>query len=432
MQIDIANKDAAGRNYLTWAPQRATLRHPGVAGANPITATVRNSDPSKGGQLEFSARAQGPFTSTLTLALPASGAAVEFFVAGALGKPSTADGDAVITVTAAGNAAPALSKPVMVRIRKDANTLTPAERSRFTTALAKLNNAGTGLFKDFREMHRQQIALNQAHGSPGFLSWHRAYLLDLERELQKIDASVALPYWRFDKAAPNVFAPDFLGRTAPGSSTVVFAPNNLLQGWRTDGGPGISRQPGRPNQPLDPTTRGAFVSNQATTLLIGGAKPNAVFDTGPGTGGFDEMEGDPHGSAHTSFTGWIRSPGTAPRDPLFFLLHCNVDRLWALWQWFNNRFKGTDANTYFFRGSASSAGAVLIGHNLLDTMWPWNNVTGGLRPLNAPRTPFPVVPTAPAPGAAPTVGDMIDYQGLVNPASFMGFAYDDVPYGVAS
>jgi tyrosinase len=64
-------------------------------------------------------------------------------------------------------------------------------------------------------------------------------------------------------------------------------------------------------------------------------------------------------------------------------------------------------------------------------MWPWNNVTGGPRPPTAPRTPFPAARTATAPGPAPTVGDMIDYQGVVNPQSFMNFAYDDVPFGVA-
>lgn len=27
-------------------------------------------------------------------------------------------------------------------------------------------------------------------------------------------------------------------------------------------------------------------------------------------------------------------PGTSPNDPVFFLHHCNVDRLW--WQWQQN------------------------------------------------------------------------------------------------
>jgi hypothetical protein len=150
-------------------------------------------------------------------------------------------------------------------------------------------------------------------------------------------------------------------------------------------------------------------------------------DTGTDQDGFDEMEFNPHGNAHTSFTGssYIRSRGTAPRDPLFFLLHCNVDRLWARWQWFHNRFDGTQPNTFFFRGSATSTPHTDIGHNLLDTMWPWNNVTGFPRPDNAPRTPFPQVATATAPGPAPTVGDMIDYLGFLNAQSAMNFAYDD-------
>ena len=96
------------------------------------------------------------------------------------------------------------------------------------------------------------------------------------------------------------------------------------------------------------------MSDEATTLAMGGVLPNAVFDTGGDTGGFDEMEGDPHGLAHTSFDGWLASAATAPRDPVFFLLHCNVDRLWARWQWLNDRFDGTRANTFFFRGSATS------------------------------------------------------------------------------
>ena len=64
-------------------------------------------------------------------------------------------------------------------------------------------------------------------------------------------------------------------------------------------------------------------------------------------------------------------------------------------------------------------------------MWPWNNDTVPPRPLTAPRTPFPVAATAPAPGTTPTVGDMIDYQGLLDEDSDTGFGYDDVPYGRA-
>jgi tyrosinase len=430
VEIAIANANAAGRNYLTWAPVRATLRLVDAPpnGGQPIAVTVRNQNPQAGGQLEFALSRGDRRTAALDLKLPTDSSPVEFFVAGVLGRPSRADGDAVLQVTRAGAAQPLATTPLMVRIRKNANQLSPAERTRFTTALARLNDQGAGLFRNFREMHQEEVALDQAHGASGFLSWHRAYLLDLERELQKLDPSVTLPYWRFDQPAPNIFTRDFLGETGP-AGNLVFSPTNLLRLWRTDAGPGISRTP-RFNT-LTQTAVG--VLSQSQTLAMGG--PNAVFDTGPAfdpsQGGFDEMEGNPHGLAHTSFQGWIRRAENAPRDPLFFLLHCNVDRLWAMWQWLNGRFDGTQPNTYFFRGSAGQPGSALIGHNLRDTMWPWDDDTAPPRPSNAPRTPFPVVPTAPAPGPTPRVGDMIDYAGLRDPRRDMNFGYDNVPYGIA-
>jgi tyrosinase len=428
-EITISNEDVAGKNYLTWAPVQATIRLLEPESADAVDVVLGNDDPTQGGQLEFATARDAQLGATLTLTLPADGSEVEFFVAGEYLKPSSADGDAIVKSALATTATVLSTKPVTVRVRKNANQLSPAERDRFTTALAKLNDAGAGLFRDFRAMHLEELALDQAHGAAGFLSWHRAYLLDLERELQRIDPGVTLPYWRFDEPAPNVFTAEFMGASNPGPiGNLTFASTNLLRNWQTDGKPGITRRPG-----FDVQTGGARVSDQATTLSLGGDKPNAIFDTGPpsGGGGFDEMEGDPHGRAHTSFEGWLQSPGTAPRDPLFFLLHCNVDRLWAFWQWLNDRFDGSQADTFFYRGTANSAGSTLIGHNLGDTIWPWNNEMGGPRPMNAPRTPFPAVPTAPAPGAAPTVGDMIDFQGYLDAGSYMGFCYDDVPYGVS-
>ena len=38
-----------------------------------------------------------------------------------------------------------------------------------------------------------------------------------------------------------------------------------------------------------------------------------------------------HNRVHV-WIGGDMSPGTSPNDPLFFLNHCNVDRLWAQWQ----------------------------------------------------------------------------------------------------
>ncbi len=433
VEIAIDLRDAAGHSYLTWSPRRATVRQETGGASGPVAVTVANAPGGAGGQVEFAAGLTKARTATIDLVLPADGSPVEFWIAGQVGRPSSADQDATIEVRPAVGGAVLGSTSAMVRARKDATALSAAERTRFLTALAAVNAAGAGPFASFRDMHREQLALQQAHGAPGFLSWHRAYLLDLERVLQAQDPSVTLPYWSFASPAPNLFTREFMGGNLPTGRTVVFAPMHPLQNWTTDGVRGISRRPR-----FDPATSGA-ISDQgiaaltdAMTMTLGGPRPTATFDTGPTPGGFDSMEGNPHATAHRSMDGFLFSTSSAPRDPLFFLLHCNVDRLWARWQWLHDRFDGTDPHAYFFRGSASSNPATRLGHNLLDSMWPWNGQSGGpLPPAPPPRPPLSTVPTAAMPSPAPTVGDMIDYGGVLRPGSDMGFCYDVVPFGVA-
>lgn len=292
----------------------------------------------------------------------------------------------------------------MVRIRKNANTLTPGERDRLVSAFAKLNNQGAGRFTDFRDMHTN-VSSPQAHGAPGFLPWHRAYLLDLERELQAIDPSVSLPYWRFDQPAPNIFTPEFFG-VSNALGTVQFSPTNPLQFWRTDGVQGINRRPFFNTAGAPPGLR-----TEAQTLALGNQYP-----------AFRTLEGNPHGSAHTSFGGSISSIQTAARDPLFFLLHCNVDRLWAKWQRQFGRFDPAVVASY------DSNPANPIGHRLPDTMWPWNGVTGAPRPPTAPGGALAASPCVSAPGPQPQVRSGLDYQGAISAVARLGFDYDDVRF----
>jgi tyrosinase len=142
------------------------------------------------------------------------------------------------------------------------------------------------------------------------------------------------------------------------------------------------------------------------------------------------MEGQPHGMAHVSFdtSSYISAIDTAPKDPLFFLLHANVDRLWAKWQWFFRRFDISSRDTYTFLGSAGGPGATRIGHNLNDTMWPWNQDMNPPRPNTAPGGGFPNSLGTDAPGLSPAVRDMIDYQGILTHSRRLGFDYDDVPF----
>jgi tyrosinase len=429
------SSDPAGR-YLTWTPYPAQLRLVDADGASgPVAVVLRNAVDNVG-RLAFRAEPTEDGEPDMVVELPVDGSPVDFLLSGEFLAPSTDDGDAVLEAVI-GDAVVA-QVPFMVRVRKDANTLTEQERDRFVSAFAVLNNLGFGTFRGFHQMHTQDTN-DEAHSLDAFLPWHRAYLLDLERELQLVDPAVALPYWRFEAPAPRLFSADFLGAPAAAPSDLGGPPPTLsaanpLRSWTIDGTLGIDRHPRfeDPRASAASPQPGRTVVDEQTLLLFAAQQDlDYAYEDVPGEDGEpgfrDFVEFDPHGLAHVSFTGFIRSPGTAAGDPLFFLLHCNVDRIWALWQWHEERFDPSRPDTYFYRGAAGDPVDTRIGHNLHDTMWPWNGETTGLRPPFAPRQPLLGSRVVAGPPPTPTVGDLIDFQGQFGAAP-CGFDYTDVPF----
>jgi tyrosinase len=415
-EVTIDSQVAPGPVFLTWSPVLAHVRLTVADGAtDPVPVTLRSRSSAGAGAVVFGTSVSSTTVAQMPLSLPVDGSPVEFFVAGAFGRPSVALNDASIEVVDGTSGQLLSATPLMVRIRKSAIALTDPERNRFLAGLRQLNDSGR--FAGFRLVHYED-GIREAHRAQGFLPWHRAYLLDLERELQAIDAAIALPYWRFDRPAPRLFAQAFMGIPDPATNSVRLSSDNPLQFWKTDGVIGFDRRPKFNTQQTSPPS----VIGEVATLGLG--EPGATYER------FRTMEGNPHGSAHMSFNGFLPSLDMAVRDPLFFLLHANVDRLWAKWQWIRHRFDGTDVAAYSAPGSAGSVNAVRIGHNLNDTMWPWNGVTGDPRPGTAPGGGFPATTLTNAPGATPTVASMIDYQGVLDPAHRLGFDYDDVPFEV--
>lgn len=399
-----------GPDYLGWSPMRFQIQLIDASQA-PVTVSLRGRRPQRvkvGGQVVFAKSATDTPTDRLRLDIP-DGKPVDFYAAGKYHHPSRADKDVEIRAVRIDEERSIAEKLVMVRIRKNANKLTPAERDRFLDAFGKLNASGAGRFRNFRDMHRDR-ATAEAHFDAGFLAWHRAYLLDLERELQKIDPAVALPYWRFDQPARKLFTRRFMGQ-ADTTGSVQFIAGHALESWETDSVRGIRRLPN-----FDTQREPANGIDENRTLALG----TTLLD-------FLALEDDPHGLAHTSFNGYLDAIETAVKDPLFFLLHANVDRLWAKWQY---NLGPVDAQRY---DPATPASHVppgrRIGHNLNDSMWPWNGITGGDRPPTAPGGELEPSAVVSAPGGKPRVRDMLDYGGAVVPANGLGFDYDDVQYG---
>lgn len=169
------------------------------------------------------------------------------------------------------------------------------------------------------------------HGSWFFLSWHRGYLLYFERILLKAIIGLggpsdwALPYWNYSSSGtPDVklIPPAFRPSTVGGKPNPLFAPGRT---GGTSGNAGVTAL----DVSLDCLKRTKFVG-ASTGGSPGFGGPQTGFHHDPGTVG--AVEATPHNNIHIAVGGYMWSFNTAGLDPLFWLHHCNIDRLWEAWR----------------------------------------------------------------------------------------------------
>src|SRR5262249_5744061 len=143
--------------------------------------------------------------------------------------------------------------------------------------------------------------------------WPRASLFYFERTLQDAvgDPTLALPYWDWSDPAQRDI-PD------------VFWADPLLD-------------PARGVKPRDRLLE-EFVGPGARDWALGAADFLPSFGGGPAAKlreisplGAGLLEGGPHNSVHPWAGGDMGSPATAAWDPIFWLHHANIDRLWVQW-----------------------------------------------------------------------------------------------------
>jgi len=450
-------------DYFTWSPQLCNIRitNPDDVAAD-INVTIRNLPSTN--RLRFATESslttitETATNATINVTLPEDGAWVNFYAAGFFDpaaavtndRGSSRDKDAVMEVVQAANVL--CREGVMVRIRKNANNLSTEERDRFLNALQKLDITHDK-YQLFYDMHRnindeyrfEMHSVPSGEGNNSFLPWHRAMCLHLERFLQSVDPSVAIPYWKYDIPAPNIFSQSFMGQDN-NVSNAGFNVSNPLAGWVAPEvvSAGIIR-----NQRYDPLTQ-----SPATPGIPGGGGPASIdantLAVGNNFGDINNeaasmpFEFGSHGPAHLKSgqgASWIPDLDVAVRDPLFFLLHANVDRLWARWQWINDRFDPASANSYFPAGTFPAVAPFPddVAEYADETMWPWNGKTGpgpvatplNVRPATAPggEGSFPrTVGFTFSPFSIPMVKAFVDARSdrlFTTPNPGFGFAYDD-------
>jgi len=223
-------------------------------------------------------------------------------------------------------------------IRKNANDLTAAERLELVTALKTLKTNGR---YNLYVMRHAQAPMTAIHQGPAFLPWHRAFILDLEKELQQVSGNndLGLPYWNWPEGdgSASIWDDNLMGGNGDPADNDIVKTGPFRQGEWT-----IVTLLGNPAGPLI-REFGVQVTTLASQTDVTNALSTMPYDaslwnTSSNPSFRNRLEGwygatgpGLHNRGHV-WVGGSMLPMTSPNDPVFFLNHCFVDKLWADWQ----------------------------------------------------------------------------------------------------
>ncbi|XP_071234587.1 5,6-dihydroxyindole-2-carboxylic acid oxidase-like [Salvelinus alpinus] len=245
-----------------------------------------------------------------------------------------------------------------------------------------------------------------SHEGPGFVTWHRFHLLQLERDMQDMlqDPSFALPYWNFaiGGSTCDICTDDLLGARSNLNMNSIST-NSIFSNWRV-----ICESV------EDYDTLGTICNNTETTPIRRNPAGNVArpmvqrlpepqdvadclqvntFDTPPyystssesfrntiegysaPQGNYDPVVRSLHNLAHLFLNGTGGQTHLSPNDPIFVLLHTFTDAIFDEWL----RRHAPDSAVYPSENAP-------IGHNRGYNMVPfWPPVTNAEMFLTAPE-----------------------------------------------
>ncbi len=177
------------------------------------------------------------------------------------------------------------------------------------------------------------------HGSWYFLPWHRGYLIALEAAVRDAIKQAngpadtwALPYWNYFKPKQNGLPPAFGSKDWPDGK----GDNPLFVEQRY--GPADD---GKVYVAMNQVDLKALGHRNFVGAATGGSPgfggPSTKFHHSRGAHG--GLESQPHDMVHSLVGGGdeqrfgvMSDPDTAGLDPIFWLHHANIDRLWEVWK----------------------------------------------------------------------------------------------------
>ncbi|KAJ2822918.1 hypothetical protein GGI24_003810 [Coemansia furcata] len=238
-----------------------------------------------------------------------------------------------------------------IGVRKEVRSLTPTEWQAYTNAVAAAYN---DKWIDWFGFYHSRVA-DAVHGNSHFLVFHRHFINSYENILQQYNPNVMVPYWNMmvdfqNPANSTVLGSKYLGGNGAGTNgcvgsgvagswSLTFTNNHCLNRAYNNG-----------------TTINSWYSPEYATSVL--QRSNTYADLRAG------IENSIHGAVHLGLDGDM---GTmhSPVDPVFFLHHMNIDRLYAQWQAVK-----PDTRTYMYDGFDSQNTPVTVSDPITGTSVP--------------------------------------------------------------
>jgi tyrosinase len=305
-----------------------------------------------------------------------------------------------------------------MRVRRNAKSLTAGEKRAFTEAILALKatpspwDTSLSTYDQFVVWHRDAFACDvmSAHMGPAFFPWHRQFLLLFEQQIQQVDPGVTVPYWDWtvdDEPSSYLWNDDFMGGDGDPEQTYAVTSGPFRKGaWEItifdeaddDRKPYLMRRLGHGELAPDlPTAEhveaGLAMDTYDTAPWSEMSDPAVSFrnyiegwrDCEPAScslapSDFPNCPGshDMHNRVHLWVSGEFSfaheglfaekdtplgtmAMNSSPNDPVFFLHHANIDRLWNAWMQRHGQVYEPESGA-------------MHGHNLHDAMSPYAEI----------------------------------------------------------
>ncbi|KAH9507505.1 hypothetical protein Btru_051308, partial [Bulinus truncatus] len=202
-------------------------------------------------------------------------------------------------------------------VRKEYRMLTLDERRRYHNAINALKSDTSIRPNRYDAIASIHTGVNNyvAHGGPGFLGWHRIYLLIYETALRQVDPTVCLPYWDstldnqlFNPYLSSIWSSDYLGTPRGAVLDGPFA------NWKLPSGGQLIRNVAIDGDLLSTDVISDILSRRSYEEIVTSDTVDSQYDI--------ELH---HGSVHVFVGGAMTRLDTAAFEPAFFMHHAFID-----------------------------------------------------------------------------------------------------------